>query len=122
MNHKIEELVARLNAVGFITTNSGDGETHGFECDRVHAYVCIVSTPELLVEHARSLATFMKTCGVTVYAVGFDESLPCIQATFDPTDNTALIDLRGVDDSLLGLLDGCADAIESGAHLTEEKK
>lgn len=100
MNPGIRKTVAFLNERGFETTDSGDGKTHDFACDRDHPYVVIKTEPGALVFDARLLLSVLGEAGVQFHPIG-PEPGPSIQATFDPADGTAFIDLLCVDDELL---------------------
>lgn len=100
MNPGIVKIVELLNQSGFTTVDSGDGETHDFECDREYAYVAISTEPEKLVSETIRLRALMVKCGIEIEAMNNDEK-PCIQASFDPANGLALIDLQYVSDKLL---------------------
>ena len=55
INPGIRELVSRLNAAGFKTVDSGDGETHDFECDRSYGYVVVLAPPTSLARTAEEI-------------------------------------------------------------------
>ena len=42
LNPGIVKTVKMLNDAGYTTTDSGDGETHDYECDRDVGYVVVV--------------------------------------------------------------------------------
>lgn len=102
LNPGIRRLVAYLRAHGFATCDSGDGVTHEHECDRDHAYVAMRVRPDALVSEADRLARVLRDAGVEVQPMGM-EPTPCIQASYDPADGTALLDLTHVTDDMLGL-------------------
>lgn len=116
INTGIRRTVLFLRYHGFATCDSGDGETHLHTCDRDHPYVVMKVAPEELVSRARDLVKLLNRAGLAVVpmAMGFNEDgdslAPCIQASFDPADGTAILDLMGVCDDdlpdtlLVGLL------------------
>jgi len=106
INPGIRLTVGMLNAAGHKTTDSGDGETRSFMCDREEAYVVVVSTPERLTQEAQEIAQLLKANGVLVSSIGNDKVGGVqIQATYDPAmgqeHGSALIDLSGIHDRLL---------------------
>jgi hypothetical protein len=100
MNPGIVKLVALLQANGFSTTDSGDGETHEFECDRDYGYVVITVEPTKMVEESDRLCAVLAQYGITVVEISEQEA-PCIQASYDPVTKSAFIDLMYVHDKLL---------------------
>ena len=107
INPGISRTVVWLRSHGYETCDSGDGETHEHGCDRDYPYVVSKVDPEHLVERTRHLVLLLAHMGIRVIPIGeaFDEdgwnSVPCIQASFDPGDGTAMIDLMGVCDRML---------------------
>lgn len=105
INPGILRTVLWLRSHGFATCDSGDGVTHIAECDRMYPYVTIRVAPEHMV--ARTLVRLLDRVGVRLQsqAQAFNADgwslAPCIQATFDPGDGIALIDLMGVSDAHL---------------------
>jgi hypothetical protein len=102
LNPGIRETVRFLRDAGFHTCDSGDGVTHEFECDRDYPYVTIQVAPEDLVKEARRLRDLLLERGVPLDAIGPEYDMASIQASYDPFNETALLDLIGVDDALLG--------------------
>lgn len=100
LNPGIRKLVALLNANGFVTVDSGDGVTHDHDCDREYAYVVCQTEPDLLLRETDGLVALMAKHGVSVMAQS-EDGTPCIQATYDPIDGSALIDLMNVTDAML---------------------
>ena len=101
LNPGIRRTVKWLNDHGFLTSDSGDGKTHEFECDRDHAYVVIlVPTPEELVAQTQRLVALLEGQGVVLGPVGFNDA-PCIQASYDPVNGLPVIDLMNLDDDKL---------------------
>ena len=106
LNPGIRKTVELLQSNGFATCDSGDGKTHDFECDRDGAYVCIECDPERLVHECRRLKLVLAQAGVSTEPIGSDG--PSVQGSFDPANGTAVIELMGVDDSML-----CDPAVDS---------
>lgn len=100
LNPGIRRLVALLNANGFSTIDSGDGKTHDFACDREYPYVVAKVRPDELTRRANELVTLMAEHSVRIEAMG-EGSTPCIQATYDPINKIATVDLMHVDDAML---------------------
>lgn len=101
LNPKIRKTVDLLRSLRFKTVDSGDGETHACGCDRDYAYVCIAVAPSKLVTETKRLIRELEKKGVEFSPMG-TENKPQIQASFDPVDNTALIDVMYVNDDALG--------------------
>jgi hypothetical protein len=101
LNPGIRKLVRILRDAGFNTVDSGDGRTHEHVCDREYAYVSIrVGEPQHLIDKSRALQVLLAGLGVSIQEIGLEER-PCIQATYDPANNLAMIDLAYVDDTML---------------------
>lgn len=100
LNPGIRRVVIRLRAAGFDTCDSGDGVTHEHACDRDHAYVVMLVPQELLVSLAQQLWSLVRSWGVAVQAQNAD-GLPMMQASYDPGNDMAVLDLMNVDDGLL---------------------
>ena len=100
LNPNIRKLVALLNENGFRTTDSGDGATHDYACDRDHAYVVSVVEPALLVQRAHELVTLLAANGVTLGPMS-EDATPCVQASYDPLNGFAILDLMHVTDDML---------------------
>jgi hypothetical protein len=99
LNPGIRLTVAALSAAGFETCDSGDGETHQEECDREGPYVVIKSTSRDLTADAADLTLFLRHNGIEVVQIGCEGVQ--IQATYDPVDDSAVIDVSGIHDRLL---------------------
>ena len=102
LNPNIRRTVELLQKYGFQTTDSGDGETHDHECDRDYAYVSMVygSGTNLRFE-AKRLMGLLGAFGVELTPIGGGG--PEIEVSFDPVDETGVIDLRHVTDDMLKL-------------------
>jgi len=104
INPGIQKTVALLNAHGFRTTDSGDGETHDYECDRPEGYVCVVvDDPAKLTAETDRLAALLIRFGVKVGPwTGEDgDDSTQVQASYDACDKIAVIDVSPVVDKLL---------------------
>jgi hypothetical protein len=100
----IIKTVEWLNANGFITSDSGDGVTNveaGMEGALDYPNVAIPVQPTGLVYLASALLILLKRVGVEVLPASEDTSIPCISASYDPADNSAIVMLYGVDDKML---------------------
>lgn len=101
LNPGIRELVGFLRSYQFDTCDSGDGKAHDHGCDRSHPYVGIHTKPSTLAADADSLLRLLAENGIAIDPIGPDPAAPSIQATYDPADGIAVIDLIGVDDEML---------------------
>ena len=99
LNPGIVRMVALLNEAGFDTCDSGDGETHDFECDRDVGYVVVLLRPEQpLEETARAVAGLLIEHGIDFRD---PEHGPSIQASYGPIDGYRIIDVHNVHDRML---------------------
>lgn len=104
INPGIVRLVTILRAHDFQTTDSGDGETHAYECDRSYGYVVIrVEDPANLVPESHRLQSVLLAYGIRTGPMveENEESPPTIQANYSPDDGFAFIDLSHVHDRQL---------------------
>jgi len=100
LNPGIRRFVALLREHSFDTTDSGDGETHEHACDRDVGYVVIrVAQPWKLTAEADRLRKLLVDQTIATSLIAGDA--PFIQATYDPEDGTAIIELHGVHDRML---------------------
>lgn len=119
LNPGIRKVVAWLNARGFKTVDSGDGQTHDFECDRGYPYVVMrVEQAAFLVDDTDRLREVLEARGIHVRPIGEEVGNDVsIQATYDPASGTAIIDLMGLDDArLAGLPTGGHEFIYRAVH------
>lgn len=100
LNPGIRRTVEWLRSIGFDTCDSGDGRTHEHPCDRDHAYVVMAVAPLALCTEAERLRRALDARGIRIAPIGDRE--PCIQASFDPGNGLAFLDLMNVDDERLG--------------------
>lgn len=100
LNPGIKRLVALLRAHGFNTCDSGDGKTHDFECDRPEAYVSMTVSCERLVDEADRLLRVLRKHGIGVGTMNVFGGV-MIQASYDPTDGSGILDLTGLTDEML---------------------
>lgn len=106
INPGIQKLVEILSKAGHRTVDSGDGETHDFECDRDHGYVVILSAPDRLADEADQVATLLRILGFRVAPQGPDypaEGACWVEASYAPADGVALINVSHVHDRMLRL-------------------
>lgn len=98
----VRRVVEILRARMFSTVDSGDGKSNGeMDCALPWPNVSIQVHPSIMIMEAHRLKRLMNEYGVALCPMSNDPTLPSIQATYDPTDETAMITLVGVDDSLL---------------------
>lgn len=102
LNPGIRNLVAYLRARGFDTCDSGDGVTHEAECDRDYAYVSIETRAAHLVPETHRLVDVVLNAGIRIRPQSMANE-PCIQATYDPANGVAIIDLMHVTDAMLAV-------------------
>ena len=87
LNPGIRKTVAWLVSQGFETCDSGDGETHEFECDQPQPYVTMLVPACLLVSEAKRLMYRLKTQhGIEVQTMDEEVTVPAIQAAYNPAD------------------------------------
>jgi hypothetical protein len=103
LNPGIRHTVQTLREWGFLTLDSGDGETHQFECDRECPYVVIRVAPEKLVEESHRLMDLLED-----RAIRFDEpphaqedpegwaKYPRMESIYLPMERMAIIDVSNV--------------------------
>ena len=96
LNPGIRKTVKLLNSVGWKTCDSGDGETHDYECDRDAGYVVVVSTPQNVIHDSDLIHGFLESYGVT-----FSPEDTSIQANYSPVDGYAFVDIHNIHDRML---------------------
>ena len=106
INPGIVKTVAALNAAGFKTTDSGDGETHAAECDRDVGYVVIRLYGKCdIIGTAHAVAEELKRLGAPLDTG--DGTGVLVQAMYSPLDGVATVDVSQIHDRMLTLLQGC---------------
>lgn len=98
----IRSTVMALVEAGFNTADSGDGVTKFQEggwseldlIDKPH--VMIMSTRDQLIEECDRLSKFLFSKGIEVNPLNYDENAPSIQATYDPTNQSAIIVMMNI--------------------------
>jgi hypothetical protein len=100
LNPGIRLLVKLLRDAGFDTCDSGDGQTHDYECNREHAYVSIrvADANVLSLEAERLMSLIEVVLKVKLHPQGEGDH-PCIQATYDPVDKIGIVELWHVTDA-----------------------
>lgn len=99
----IREVVRFLNEAGFTTTDSGDGVTKPPDED------CVIPVPNVhipvpatvAVAESHKVMQLLEGCGVMFDPTHPDDPEPSIQLTYSPTDETAIVSVYGLNDSLL---------------------
>lgn len=84
INPGILKTVQFLNANGFKTTDSGDGETHDFECDMPFPYVHIEVNPYELISESQRLFWLLAAEGVAVGECNEENTAPTVEASYNP--------------------------------------
>jgi hypothetical protein len=107
INPGIQRAVLMFQSYGFKTVDSGDGETHDYDCDRPYPYVVIESEPGKLVSQAHNVWALLNNRGIQAVPVGTrgedagEYSAVEIQATYDPADGSAYIEVMYLHDRML---------------------
>lgn len=96
LNPGIRKTVEFLRSNDFNTIDSGDGETHTFECDLGIPYVHIQVDPDRLVAETRRLAGLLKTVGVVVEAQNEEGTAPTVEASFEPVSGLGIISMFNI--------------------------
>jgi hypothetical protein len=117
INPGIRKTVEWLQILGFETTDSGDGSTHDFECDRPHGYVAMMVAPMRLAAEADRLRRALEDRGIEVHACSEDESKTFISASYDPVDGSAILSVQPITDAMFP---GGADAPRSDVEKVAE--
>lgn len=89
MNKGIIKTVEWLQAKGYVTTDSGDGETHDYECDLDIPYVHMQVDKDDMAYEARNLMLDLTELGIEVDSGD-------IQATYDPVDDIGVLSLFNI--------------------------
>ena len=103
LNPGIRRVVELLNNQGFPTTDSGDGQTHDFTCDRAYGYVVVVPDGDPVQETDR-LCALLRSLGVALAPLTVDGPVNgvYVQLSYSPIDGgIAVIDVSGIHDSML---------------------
>lgn len=105
LNPGIVKLVTKLREAGFNTCDSGDGETHEFDCDRDYGYVSIlVPDKNDLVSETDRLEQLLTSWGIVAIPMTMEdppEGCCNIDAGYEPCNELAIIDIRYVHDRML---------------------
>lgn len=110
LNPGIRATVKWLRSNGFDTIDSGDGETHEFECDIKHPYVHIQVSPHEMVQESVRLYLLLQQRGAIPEEpaseppdlksyeeqVAWYQKQPGIEASYSPLDGLATISLFNV--------------------------
>lgn len=104
LNPGIHKLVKLLHENHFATTDSGDGKTHEYECDRPYGYVVVKCRPNSIAHTTDELAALLKANGISLGTYESLDGLPTgtvITATYSPGDEYAYIDVSYIYDTML---------------------
>lgn len=100
LNPGIRETVLWFNEMGYQTCDSGDGETHDFECDRGEPYVVIrVHDTEKLISCADDIKSALEARGIVVAPYG--NGHVSVEASYDASDKMGFINVTGICDAAL---------------------
>lgn len=97
LNLGIVRTVTLLNDEGFRTCDSGDGETHDYECDRDVGYVVIVTNTDDMVLDSQKVLKLLEARGM-VFDPAEDKFL---SVSYSPVDGIAVIDIHNIHDRML---------------------
>ena len=106
INPGILKTVELFNGLGFVTTDSGDGETHDFSCDRDVGYVVIVvPRTKNLADATEAVADILIEHGIKIGYYAPEENCydTQVQGSFCPFDGLQLIDIHNITDKMMGL-------------------
>jgi len=99
LNPGIVKVVELLNAHGFDTVDSGDGETREYACDRVRGYVVVrLRDSQPLEASANKIAQLLTGRGVSL---GPSPDQVHVQANYSPIDGFRFVDIDGIHDRML---------------------
>jgi len=93
LNPGIRETVRWFHNLGYTTTDSGDGKTRQFECDRPDPYVVVK------VKNPRDLVAVSKKIFLDLGPVALRPEV-IITGTYGPKDGLAHVDITGVHDGI----------------------
>lgn len=96
LNPGIVETVRWLRANGFDTCDSGDGETHQFECDYECPYVHMRCAPDKLVSEANRLMDLLAARGINFQPMDEKNSVPTVDCSYSPLFDVGFIALYNV--------------------------
>jgi hypothetical protein len=99
INPGIRATVEWLRKRDFNTCDSGDGETHDFECDLSIPYVYMIVDPATILISETDRLAFLLESEKGIKLQPMDEELsgkPTIQANYNPQDGVATICLFNV--------------------------
>lgn len=102
INPGIRRCVALLRAAGFETVDSGDGETHDYDCDREVGYVACRVRPGDLAAETDRLTYVLRRAGVRVELRGMEDrpDVCHVQGSYAPGE-PAVIDASPLHDRML---------------------
>lgn len=117
LNPGIRRTVTWLRSLGFDTCDSGDGMTHDHPCDRAYPYVVMRLNTDELIATAHDLKGCVSgalgrgplrgtregrvVSATEAFASGETPRGVCIQASYDPVEQVALLELIGMCDAML---------------------
>lgn len=96
----IRRTVGWLREHDYETCDSGDGVTKG-EDGRSIPHVSMIVMPATMAKMALELRTLLLDAGIDVVEMQPDGRGVSIQATYDPANSVAIIDLTGLSDAAL---------------------
>ena len=96
LNPGIVRTVSLLNANGFVTSDSGDGETGDYQCDRDYGYVVVLYDGHDLYEGCDEVFELLRKNVEEKAFAGV-----AVNGCYDPRDKIALIDISYVHDRML---------------------
>lgn len=103
LNPGIKELVLLLREWGYDTCDSGDGQTHDFECDQPYPYVYMTVQPEAGVNASRQLKKMLEGRGVVFEPLDEEGRGPFVEFHYSPVDGFGVLILMNVLSKDVGL-------------------
>jgi len=101
LNPNICKVVALLRANGFDTMDSGDGQTHDYECDLPIPYVHSRVDSGAMAREADRMQALFEAEGIAFNGIDEDGNGVSVEATYSSVDGIATVSLFGVHDGML---------------------
>lgn len=96
LNPGIVKTVEWLRNHGFETCDSGDGQTHDYECDLPVPYVHMMVDPSKLVSETDRLVKLLSEQGVKLEPMNQEGTTPTVDGGYSPLSGLASISLWNV--------------------------
>ena len=92
LNKGIVKTVKFLRENGFDTKDSGDGETHDFDCDLTMPYVHMIVKPNKIEEESHRLKDLLEVKGIKFGS----KYMAQIEATYSPIGQAATLSIYNI--------------------------